>query len=180
VDDQEHTFQAAYGEAMFYAHLIEDLLELHLYECSYFHVNQYPGLSRKKIRKMNHANRIDELSKIYGEQNEEEGSIPRLVAALHHLRIIRNHLTHAFIPEIGSDFTAEEGVDQIIAMIKNVVYWERGWLATLQDAHEAVLKAGLTHDICSVMMREDPPFNARVSKSKIQGRLDALQEQLRG
>jgi len=180
VSDQDQEFRAAYGEAMFYAHLIEDLVALHLYECSYFHVNQYAGLSRKKIRDMKHEKRIDELLEIYREQDDSDGSISRLVTALHHLRKIRNHLTHALVPQVGSDFAAEEGIDQIIAMLKNVSYWERGWLKSLQQAHEAVLKGALTHCWEAVIEREDPPFDARVAQSKIQEHLDALRNQLKG
>jgi hypothetical protein len=177
---QEQDFQAAYGEALFYAHLIEDLLAMHLYECSYFHVNQYHGLSRKEIRDMKHEKRIDELLKIYREQDEKDSSITRLVTALHHLRKIRNHLSHAFMPQVGSDFHAEEGIDQIVAMLKNICYWERGWLKTLQQAHEGVLKGAIRHCFEAVIEREDPPFDARVSESKIQEHLDALREQMKG
>ena len=59
--EQEHPFELAYGEAMFYAHVIEDLVVSHLYECSYFHVNGYEGISAKTIRDMKHEGRIDEL-----------------------------------------------------------------------------------------------------------------------
>lgn len=145
MSEQEHDFQSAYGEAMFYAHLIEDLVALHLYECSYFHVNGYAGISRKTIRDMKHEERIDELLTIYRDQDKKDGAITRLVTALHHLRKIRNYLTHAFIPQVGSDFAAEEGADQILAMLRHVSYWERGWLRTLKNAHEAILNGAVTH-----------------------------------
>lgn len=179
MSEQERNFQAAFGEAMFYAHLIEDLVALHIHECSYYHVNGYAGLSQKNIRKMTHQQRLDELLKIYGEQDAKDGAITRLVTALHHLREIRNDLTHAFISQAGSDFTSEEGIDQILAMLGRVSYWERGWLRTLQIAHEAVLKGAVVHSLVAVMHREDPPFDARVSQCKIQEHLDALQNLLK-
>lgn len=177
MESQENEFTAAYGEAMFYAHLIESLLALHLYECSYFHINGYPGLSRKKIRDLKHEKRIDELLKIYSHQ--KDGSIERLVAALHLLREIRNRMTHAFIPQVGSDMRTEEGVEQILAMLKNVSYWERGWLAALKKAHEAVLRGALTHHFNVALKREDPPFDARVARSEIQQRLGKLRALLK-
>ena len=173
---QEFDFRAAYGEAMFYAHLIEDLIALHIYECGYFGVNGYSGLSRRQIRELNSEERIDELSKIYSNQND--GSIERLVKALHLLRKIRNKLTHAFIPEIGSDFRKEEGIDQIIAMLTSIASWERVYLKSLQDAHSAVLKGGITHAWERALEREDPPFDALVARSKIQTYLEDLKSQL--
>ena len=104
--DQDMEFRAAYGEAMFRAHLIEDLLALHIYECSYFHVNDYKGLTRKQIRELEHHERIDELLKIY--PNRKDGSIERLVKGLGLLGSIRNKLTHAFIPH-GGERPSEAG-----------------------------------------------------------------------
>ena len=176
--EQELAFRSAYGEAMFYAHVIEDLLALHLFECSYFHVNGYPGISRRTIQDMKHEQRIDELLTIYCDQDKRDGSIARFVTALHDLRKIRNHLAHAFIPQVGSDLASEEGVDQILCMLRKVSYWERAWLQTLKQAHETVLRGAITHCLDAVMQREDPPFNATVSRSKIQQHLDALRKQL--
>jgi hypothetical protein len=53
--------------------------------------------------------------------------------------IFRNKLTHAFIPQVGSDVSTEEGVDQIVVMLKNISPWERLSLEALQEAHKAVL-----------------------------------------
>src|SRR5438132_1459896 len=113
--DQDHELRATYGEAMIYAHLIEDLAAAHLYECSYFHVNGYGGLSKKKIRDLRHQDRLDELLRVY--QTKKDPPIRSIVPALHILRKIRNDLTHALFPEVGSDFRTEEGLEQIIAML---------------------------------------------------------------
>jgi hypothetical protein len=137
--DQDTQFKAAYGEAMFYAHLIEDLVALHIYECGYFQVNGYRGLSRGRIQDMSHEDRINELPKIYHDQ--QDGSMEYHVPVLHLLRKIRNKLTHAFIPQLGSDVSTEEGVDQILAMLKNITTWERLSLEALQETHKAVLRA---------------------------------------
>ena len=165
---------------MFYAHLIEDLVNLHLYECSYFHVNGYPGLTRRQISDLKYEQRIDELAKIYQDQNA--GGITQLVSSLHLLRKIRNKVTHAFIPQVGSDFSKEEGVDQIIAMLRNITTWERVYLEKLRKAHEAVFRGAIQHGYERVLERadEDPPFDARVARSKIQEYLDELNSHLKG
>jgi hypothetical protein len=59
--NQNEEFSAAYGEALFYAHLIEDLVALHIYECGYFHVNGYYGLSSRRIRNLKYESQINEL-----------------------------------------------------------------------------------------------------------------------
>ncbi len=161
---------------MFYAHLIEDLLALHISECSYFHVNGYAGLSRKQIRDMKHEKRIDEMLVIYGDQDKKDGSITRLVTALHHLRHIRNHPAHAIIPQVGSDFAAEEGVDQIIAMLRHVSYWEHSCLKTMKLTHESLLRHTITTCFEAVLERDEPLFDARLSQSNIQMNLDSLRK----
>jgi hypothetical protein len=172
MSEQEKAFSSAYGEAMFYAHLIEDLVELHIYECGYFHVNGYCGLSRHQIRDLKHEKRIDELGKIY--QNQNRGEVTQLVSALHLLRKIRNLVAHAFNPQVGSDLRKEEGVDQIIAMLQSISTWEHLYLKSLQKAHETVLHGSIEHCLDSVLQCQDPPFDARVARSKIQEHLDEL------
>lgn len=173
MNTQSAEFTTAYGEAMFYAHLIEDLVALHLSECSWFHVNGYPSLSRRQIREFSHKVRINELTKIY--HNQTDGTIERLVCGLHLLRQIRNELTHAFVPQVGSEFESEEGLDQVVAMLRNTIKWERHHLRTLQRAHEAVLNRAIIHAWERALERDDPPFDARVARSKIQGYLDELE-----
>ncbi len=175
MNTQSTEFTIAYGEAMFYAHLIEDLVALHLYECSWFHVNGYPSLSRRQIREFSHEDRINELAKIY--HNQKDGVSERLVRALHLLRQIRNKLTHAFMPQVGSEFESEEGIDQVVAMLRNTAKWERFHLRTLHRAHEAVLNRAITHAWERALERDDPPFDARVARSKIQEYLDELETQ---
>ncbi len=162
---------------MLYAHLIEDLVALHIYECSWFHVNGYAGLSRKKILELKHEKRIDELLSIYHKQ--QDGAVERLVSALHLIRKIRNELTHALVPQVGSDIERGESLDQVIAMLKNVVFWERVYLKPLRKMHETVLKRGITEALERALERDDPPFDARVARSKIQQYLDQLQSRLK-
>jgi len=174
---QDREFKEAYGEAMFYAHLIEDLLALHIYECGYFHVNGYRGLSRREIREMSHEDRINELAKIYHDQ--QDGSLEYHIPVLHLLRKIRNKLTHAFIPQVGSDVSTEEGIDQILAMLRNITTWERLSLEALSETHKTALREGIKHCFEAALARDDPPFDARVSRSKIQSYLDQLKGYLK-
>jgi len=176
--DQDMEFRAAYGEAMFRAHLIEDLLALHIYECSYFHVNDYKGLTRKQIRDLEHHERIDELLKIY--PNRKDGSIERLVKGLGLLGSIRNKLTHAFIPQVGSDLRKQEGVDQIIAMLRHISSRERYFWAWLKKTHDGLLREALKQRSKAALKREDRPFDARVARSKIQEQLDELKSLFQG
>jgi hypothetical protein len=157
--------------------LIEDLLALHIYECGYYHVNGYSSITRRQIRKLKHEERIDELAKIY--PNQKTDAITTLISSLHLLRKIRNLVTHAFFPEVGSDFRKEEGVDQIIAMLRSVAKWERFWLKPLEEAHLKVFRGGIEHCWDAFLQRDDPPFDAHVARSKIQEYLDELRTHLK-
>jgi hypothetical protein len=180
MNEQERDFQAAFGEVMFNAYLIEDLIALHVYECSCINLNGYEGITREKIEKMSHKRRIDQLLVIYGDQDRIDGSFTRLASALHHLREIRNHLTHEFILQVGNDFMRAEGVDQILAMLSNISFWERSWLDVLHQLHEAVLSLALANFPIGIENREDPPFDSSVSKSEIQQHLDDLKKLMKG
>lgn len=170
--DQDTLFRIAYGEAMFYAHLIEDLVAMHIFECGYFHVNGYSGLSRSEIRNLAHSHAIQELGKIY--HNQTDGSIQRLITSLDLLNKIRNKLTHAFIPQVGTDFRTEEGRDQILALLQNIVRWEKTYFRCLQTAHRKVISGAITRSLDAALEREDPPFDARVARSNIQDHLNSI------
>jgi hypothetical protein len=103
-----------------------------------------------------------------------DGAVERFVSALHLVRKIRNELTHALVPQVGSDLKGEEGRDQVIAMLNNITFWERFHLNALRKMHEAVLHHGITKTWERALERDDPPFDARVAMSKIQRYLDKL------
>lgn len=157
---------------MFYAHLLEDLVAMHVYECGFYKINGYAGLSRRAIRDLSHSERIDELAKIY--RNQDPTETQTLISVLHLLRKIRNAMTHAFLPQVGSDFRKEEGVEQVIAMLKSIVTWERLYLDSLSQAHRAVLNYAVTDGFVKTMEREEPLLDARVARSEIQKHLDDL------
>ena len=154
---------------MLYAHLIEDLLRLHLYECAFWGINGYGPIPRGRIKEMNFENMIDELGKVYG-------NVQDVAANLHRVRKIRNHLTHAFVDQVGTDLLTEEGLDQIHALLKRVIKHNRVLLKSLQKTQAAVLREGVTHDFMRLMACEDPEFDANVAKSKIKALLKELDD----
>jgi hypothetical protein len=170
--DQNNQFCIAYGDAMFYAHLIEDLVLLHITECGHFQVNDYKGLTRTEIKSLTHNLAIKELGKIYN--GNTEGSINLLVSSLDLLNKIRNKLTHAFMPQVGSDIESEEGREQILGMLQNIVLWEKRYLGFLQKHHEILISEIIRNHPEKIMTRENPPFDAHVARSKIQGYLSEL------
>ena len=157
----------AYGEAMLYTHLIEDLLRLHLYECAFFRVNNYGPVSHKQIKEMDFEDMVNEVGKIYPDS-------ARTVDDLHRVRKIRNHLTHAFVEQVGFDLRTESSRDQIHAMLNQVVLHARRHLKALQKTHEMVLREGIKNDFMKVLSREEPEFDASIAKSKIRVLLQEL------
>lgn len=174
MESQNQEFLAAYGEVMLFAHLIEDLVAVHIYDCGYFSVNGYSGFSRGKIRKMSHEDRIKQLSKIYPEN--DQSVVGELATRLDHLRLIRNKLTHAFVTEVGGEFSTEESVDQVVGMLKSILRWQRYCHHVLFEVHKTVWEGAVRHSLPEVMKRDDPELDARVARSEIQRHLDDLEQ----
>jgi hypothetical protein len=107
---QDKDLLAEYGEAMLYSHLIEDLLKLKLRDAAFFHVNGYTAPA-SPIPKLRFEDLIDEFGRGFSPPE-------KIVDDLHRIRKIRNKLTHAFVPQVGSDLLTEEGRDQIHAMLE--------------------------------------------------------------
>ncbi|MGB0143578.1 MAG: hypothetical protein ACPGAP_02310 [Akkermansiaceae bacterium] len=173
MDDQKAQLEASYGRVMFFAHLIEDLVAQHLFECGWYEVNGCLKRTQKRVGELNHRTRINELGKIYGADTDP--NINRIIEGLHSLRIIRNQLTHALIDEVGTDFTKEEGLDQILGMLAKVEKHMRSHLGFLESIHEQLLKHALENCIDQLMEREDGPFEANVATSRIQKELEAIE-----
>jgi len=96
--NQSTELMATYGEVMLYGHIIEDLLKMHLVECSVQGINGYEkGLGG--IRKLNQCSLVKELESVYRDSDDVHG----LCDNLHKLRKIRNAVTHAFIKNVGND-----------------------------------------------------------------------------
>jgi hypothetical protein len=99
------------------------------------------------------------------------------VADLHRTRKIRNHLTHAFVDQVGFDLRTESGRDQIHAMLNRVIFHAQRQLKALQKTHETVLREGMKQDWMQIFHSEEPEFNASVAKSKIRALLQELDGQ---
>lgn len=164
--EQDKDLLAEYGEAMLYGHLIEDLLTLILRDAAFFHVNGYEP-PKEKLWKLEDL--IDEFGRAFPDAGP-------LVGDLHRLRKIRNKLTHAFIPQVGSDLVTVEGRDQIHAMLVRFVRHAAGRRRILAATCGVISKAAIAADFTCIFDREDEPFDARVSTSVIQKLLDELDE----
>jgi hypothetical protein len=165
----EPTLPSAYGQAILYSYLIEDLLQLHLYECSHYHVNGYGGHSKAKIRGMRFVRLIREFRSVYPKQG-------KFADGLDKIRLIRNKLAHAWIDQIGSDLETTEGLDQVHALVQRAVLHAHRYLKTLKRIHEGLFAQAVKQDIEAVLSYSDEVFEARVSTSEIQRLLDELDE----
>ena len=165
--EQSQTLTAAYGEAVMYGYLIEDILQLHLYECSYYHVNGYRGHSKSAIREMKFFRLIREFQTVYPDQTA-------LAEGLDKIRLIRNKVAHAWIDQLGSDLETEEGRDQIHALVSRTIQHERRYLKALKRTHEELFRHNIKNNLEAALARDDELFEARVSTSEIQRLLDDL------
>lgn len=158
---------SAYGEAMLYSHLIEDLLKLILRDASFFQVNAY-----KPPAKIPRHWKLDEIIKEFGKAFPESG---RLVESLDLLRLIRNKITHALVLQVGSDLPTEEGRDQIHAMLDRYVMHARAHHELLGKVFEAIVTTVIKDCPSRIFEREDESLKDRfVSNSDIQRLLDEL------
>ena len=163
---QDREIVAAYGEAMLYSHLVEDMLKLVLREASRFHANGYqapvplPGS-------------LDVIIKEFGRAFPDS---KKLVERLDMLRKIRNKLTHALVPQVGSDLVTEEGRDQIQAMIERYVRHAAVTRRALATIYESMLKQVVARDFTLLFKGDAEKLDARVVESDIQKLLDELEK----
>jgi hypothetical protein len=166
---QSESLTAAYGEAIMYGYLIEDMLKLHLFDCDYYHVNGYRRASKKPVQRLSFQELIAEFRSVYPKQR-------RFADAFNKIRLIRNKLAHLFIDQLGSDLETEEGRDQIHAMLLRAAGHFRAHLRALKRSHDALFCHAVKHALEAVLARDDKPFEAHVSASEIQQLLDELDE----
>lgn len=161
---QDKDLLSEYGEAMLYSHLIEDMLKLILRDAAFFHVNGYEAPKAEPWK-------LEDIIDEFGRAFSDAGS---LVEDLHRLRKIRNKLTHAFVPQIGSDLLTEEGRDQIHAMLERFVSHASPRRRILSAIYDALVRQAVSTDLTRVFERKDEAFDARVATSDIQKLLDEL------
>ena len=149
---------------MLYSHLIEDMLKLVLREASRFHVNGYQAPVSPPWS-------LEDIVKEFGRAFPDG---KKLVERMHMLRKIRNKLTHALVPQVGSDLVTEEGRDQIQAMIERYVRHAAVTRKALGSIYESMLKQVIAQDYTLIFKGEVEEFDARVVKSDIQMLLDEL------
>lgn len=166
MNTQDKDLMGKYGEAIFFTHLIEDILELLLKDAAHFELNGYHS-SRRKIEKMKFEERILEFGRAFPDASDE-------VRKLDLLRRIRNKFAHAMISQVGSDFRTGEGRDQIHAMLSRFVVHAAGQQKLLGKRYESLVKNVVKTDIRHVMNRPDTALNARVADSEIETLLSEL------
>jgi hypothetical protein len=164
--EQDKEFLAKYGEAMLYSHLIEDLLLLIMQNAAHFQVNGY-CTPQKPLGKL----RLEELIDEFGRAFPPTGT---MVDDLHRIRKILNKLTHAFVPQVGSDLLTEEGRDQINAMLDRFCRHAFLHRQVLGAQFDAILKRAVETDFTRILEKEEDEFDARVAKSVIQQLLDEM------
>lgn len=166
MNPQDRELIATYGEAMLYSHLIEDMLKLVLREATRFCANGYqaPASAPWKLGDL-----IKEFARAFPDATE-------VVERLQRLQKIRNKLTHALVPQVGTDLLTEEGRDQIQAMMERYVRHAAVMRRFLGAHYESMLKQIVAQDFTRMLEGEIEELDARVAKSDIQRLLDELEE----
>ena len=136
MNPQDQELVGAYGEAMLYSHLIEDMLKLVLREAARFGANGYQAPNSPPWR-------LGDLISEYGRAFPDAIEV---VGRLRRLQKIRNKLTHALVPQVGSDLLTEEGRDQIQAMMERYVRHAGAMRRYLGANYQSMLKQVVAQD----------------------------------
>jgi hypothetical protein len=136
----------AYGEAVFYTHLIEDMLKLYVFDCAFYKKNCMAHVPLEKIRRMQFEDLIDMLRLADPDNDETEA----FVARLHVLRRVRNILVHGFVMQIHKELPNEEGRDQITAMLRRFVTHAREMHSKISGDAFAMQRREIKRDFMSV------------------------------
>lgn len=163
---QDQTLIASYGEAMLYSHLIEDLLKLNLREADRFCGNGYKAPVPTPWK-------LEDIIKEFG--RAFPGAVG-VVDRLQVLRKIRNKLTHALVPQVGSDLLTEEGRDQIQAMIERYTRHAVTMRRYLGMHYQSMLRQVVAQNWSLMFEGEVEDFDAHVIESDIQKLLDELEK----
>ena len=164
---------AAYGEAVFYGHLIEDMLKVHLFDCSFFKRNCMAHVPLEKIRRMQFEDLIDMLRLSEPEDDSMEGFVERL----HVLRRARNILVHGFVLQIHKELQSKAGREQITAMLQRFSFHARVAHQKLSADAFAFQKEALRQDYTRIFDHPGYPgkeTEGTVAASEIQKLLKAL------
>jgi len=163
---QDESLVAAYGEAMLYSHLIEDMLKLNLREAARFRANGYVAPAKLPWRM---KDIIREFGRAFPDTTE-------IVDRMQLLTKIRNKLTHALVPQVGTDFLTEEGRDQIHAMIRRYVQHSSPVHHYLGKLYHSMIEQVVAHDFTLMFEGEIEEHDAHVVKSDIQSLLDEIEK----
>ena len=158
---------AAYGEAVFYAHLIEDILKLYIFDCAFLKRNCMAHVPIEKVRRSQFEDLIDMLRLSEAESPEIDSFVERL----HMLRKARNILVHGFVMQIHKELQSEEGRDQITAMLRRFVTHAQGMHRRLSKNAPAVQRESIKQDFMVAFDHPgypDKKTDGTVAKSDLQ------------
>jgi len=162
---QHRTLIASYGETMLYSQLVEDFIQLNLREAARFATNEYapPGKLPQGLKQ-----KIREYGKAFPSE-------PKFVAYLQKLRETRNKLTHALVPQVGSDLSTDEGRDQIQAMLELYLSYVKIAHKKLGEQYHELVNQTVKDDFTKIFQGDIEPIDGRVSNSEIQQLLEEIQ-----
>ena len=151
---------------MIYSHLVEDLIQLNLREATRFETNGYtpPNKAPQGLK-----DKIKEYGKAFPSE-------PEFVAYLQKLREIRNKLTHALVPQIGSDLSTDEGRDQIQAMLESYLSYAIKAQKKLHKQYHELVSQTIKDDFTKIFKGDIEQIDGRVSNSEIQILLEEIKE----
>jgi hypothetical protein len=167
----EEEFIAAFGQVAFLAHVIEDLLRLHVFEAGRFEVAGIVNRTVEQVQQLKFPCVIDDFRYLHPEQ-------AALADALDSLQKVRNTMFHAFCPDVGGDLVTSEGQDQIHALLLKIALLQRRHLKSLQKLHEELLHTiyhGRTDDLLTNLFTDD--WNVKtVAKSDLLKFVEKLEQ----
>jgi hypothetical protein len=124
---------AVFGQVALLAHIIEDLLRLHVFEARRYGVGNVSKRSVKQVQDL-------ELGKVIREFKRIHPQLAAQAEAYDLLRKVRNKVFHAFCPDVGKDLLTFEGRDQIHALLLEIADLQSRHLKPLKKLHEDLLR----------------------------------------
>jgi hypothetical protein len=172
-ESQDTEIMAAYGEAVFDGHLLEDALKLHLVSCAQLGINGF-AVTPDVVKGATFKELINYLPSVYN--GVAHPDVPKIVKGLHLIRLIRNQLAHAFIHNLHAEIRSEEGRDQVIALLRRVSLFTKQSYEGLWAQHREICKDVLEADFMRVFDLPDETLpEGRLATSHMQSLLEQFQ-----
>ncbi len=151
--DNDTAILTTLGEIALSAHVIEDLLRLHLFDAGRFQAKGVQERTVSEIQDCHLKDLVSEFKTIYPEH-------ARLAEGLDLIRQIRNKVFHAFCSDCGRDLLSTEGRDQIHALLLAILPLQRRHLKLLQRLHEELIREVCKNSFLTVIEKTND-WNAK-------------------